>query len=282
FQPLGMSRASVEVQPQHLEDLAVGYERVDGQHRAQPYEVYLTTPASSIDATAADMGRLLEALTSDGANVHGRLFSPEMAREVLQPQYRPHPEFPGVTHGLHEANDASGEFERPIRSVDHGGVMAGFRSLLTIVPKHELGVFVTTNTSGLGGRNELAVAVMQAVLAELPETAAREPFPVPAREPSRDLHAYEGIYSYGVFCHSCTPTEFAQGAWTPGPPTEVRASRGGLLIGDREFFARGGDVFIRDDGRQMAFFGRSDQGEIQFFTYSTSDDAFERVDTLPQ
>ncbi|MEM7396905.1 MAG: serine hydrolase domain-containing protein, partial [Verrucomicrobiota bacterium] len=277
FVPLGMQNTFVEADEDHLPRLAMGYERIDGKNEAQPYEVYLTTPASSIDATAADMGRLLEALTGDGSNHHGRLFSAMMAEAVRGRQYYPHPEFPGVTHGLHESYDVGGKFERPIRSIDHGGVMAGFRSLLTILPDYKLGVFVTTNTSGVSRRNELAAAVMRAIVDQLPPSPMRHPFTVPSPDSTRDLSEYEGVYSYGVFCHSCTPTEFAEGAWTPGPPVEIRVTDGALSIGDRAFTARESDVFVRDDGLQKVFFGRDDADAIQFFTYSTSNDAFERV-----
>ncbi len=67
FQPLGMANSFVEVDADHADDLALGYGWVNGRFEAQPYEIYTTTPASSIDATPADMGRLLEALTGDGA-----------------------------------------------------------------------------------------------------------------------------------------------------------------------------------------------------------------------
>ncbi len=59
FEPAGMSRSSVEVRPRYMEDLAAGHGFVDGAFALMPYEIYLTLPASSIDATAADMGRLL-------------------------------------------------------------------------------------------------------------------------------------------------------------------------------------------------------------------------------
>ncbi len=103
FEPLGMSRSFVEADEKHLKDLALGYGFVGDRYVSQPYEVYVTTPASSVDATPADMGRLLEALTGDGANTNGRFLSPQTARTVLAPQFRPHPEFLGLSHGLRES-----------------------------------------------------------------------------------------------------------------------------------------------------------------------------------
>ena len=62
----------------------------------------------------------------------------------------------------------------------------------------------------------------------------------------------------------------------------IYANRGSLRIGDTEFFARSSDVFVRADGKQMAYFTRDLSNRIRSFSYSTSDDAFERVDEFPQ
>ncbi len=103
FAPLGMSSTSVEVESRNLDRLAKGHGYIDGQYRTMPYEVYLTPPASSIDATPGDMGHLLEAVTNNGRNEYGQLFTPETMRRVIAPQFRPHPEFVGMTHGLWES-----------------------------------------------------------------------------------------------------------------------------------------------------------------------------------
>lgn len=275
FLPLGMERTFVEVDDDHQSDLAMGYERHGDRNLPQPYEVYVTTPASSIDATPADMGRLLEALTSDGANSTGRFLSAETATKVLKPQFRPHPEFLGTTHGLHESEDASGEFSVAIRSVDHGGTMQGFSTLMTVLPEHKLGVFLAINRSG--GRNPLSGAVMRAVVKNLPITNKRKPFMLPARVKTRELGEYVGDYYYGVFCHDGSPEDFAAGAWRRGSPRSVEQNSGALSIGDEEFLPRGDDVFVRTDGQQMIVFGRDQAGHVSHFNYSTSPDTFERA-----
>lgn len=275
FLPLGMTRTFVEVDDDHQSDLAMGYERNGDQNLPQPYEVYVTTPASSIDATPADMGRLLEALTSDGANSTGRFLSAETATKVLKPQFRPHPEFLGTTHGLHESEDASGEFSVAIRSVDHGGTMQGFSTLMTVLPEHKLGVFLAINRSG--GRNPLSGAVMRAVVKNLPTATKRKPFPLPARVKTADLIEYVGDYYYGVYCHEGSPEDFAAGAWRRGSPRSVEQNSGALSIGGAEFLPRGDDVFVRVDGQQMVAFGRDQAGDVTHFNYSTSPDTFERA-----
>lgn len=276
FEPLGMASSFVETDASERERLAIGYEERDGRMEAQPYEVYLTTPASSIDATVADMGRLLEALTGGGANEHGRLFGAEMARAVLEPQFRPHEAFLGTSHGLHESRDISRRFEVPIRTVDHGGTMAGFKSLLAVLPRYRLGIYVVTNKSG-GGRNPFAAAVMHAIAQNVQDPPKRERHSVPEVDEETDLSAYAGDYYYGVYAHTASVEEVADGAWPRGRPRRVRADKGRLRIGDELYLPRGDDVFVREDGERLVFFAR-DEGRIASFNYSSSADSFERED----
>ena len=278
FAPLGMERAAVEVQDEHFADRAIGYGWSNNRYIEQPYEVYVTTPASSIDATVADMGRLLEALTSDGANQHGRLFSPAMAADVLAPQFRVHPEFMGMTHGLHESFDLGPQDAR-IRTVDHGGNMQGFSALLNILPEYKLGVFVVSNRSGEagGGRVNLPARVMEQVVRYLPPAKPTPPIEVPPRDTTVSLSEYVGEYAYGVFCHTCSQAEIAQGGWRRPRAVSVQESDGALAIGDFIFVPRGDDAFVREDGRRMVYFGRDDKRRVVFFAYNSSADTFERL-----
>jgi len=277
FEQLGMDRTFVEADTNHFGDLATGYGYVGGSYVAQPYEVYATTPASSIDSTPTDMGRLLEALTGGGENSHGRLFSSEMAKAVLSPQFRPHPEFRGVTHGLFESNSRSREFERAVRTVGHGGSMKGFFSAFSIVPEHNLGIFVVANRAPESGGGGVPIgSVLATVICNLPDVPVRKNFDVPKRVAERDLSEYSGDYFYGVFCHECTAEEVAQGAWQRGDPRTVTENEGMLTIGDDEYIPAGDDVFVRSDGQKRVFFGRDENKSVSFFVYSSSVDTFER------
>ena len=280
FAPLGMARTSVEVRPEDLDSLASGHGYIDGQYVRTPYEVYVTTPASSIDATVADMGRLLEALTSDGANAHGRFVSEAMARSFRSPQYRPHPEFAGMSHGLWESfQQGRGEDAIPVRTYGHGGDMWGFNSSMTLLPEYDLAFYVSANRNGEGGGPGVAIGrpVMEAILSVLDPGRRMVAVEVPERDPSRDLSAYAGAYSWGVYCHSCTEEELAAGAWPPPRPTTVGAANGALTIRDHEFLPAGGDVFVRSDGYDQVFFRRDAAGRIASFTYQEDPTAYERL-----
>ena len=277
FQTLGMRRSFVEADDDQLANLATGYGFVDEEFVPQPYEVFVTTPASSIDATPSDMGRLLEALTSDGANSYGRLLKSSTTESVLSPQYRVHPEFVGTTHGLFESYTSRGEeFNKHVRTVGHGGSMRGFIASLTIVPEYRLGIFFATNRAPESGGGPINVdPILESVIAKLPGLQSRSPYPVPEKQ-NADLSEFAGDYYYGVFCHACSAEQVADGSWQRGRPRTVTASKGALQIADEEYLPRGEDVFVRKDGGRMVFFKRNEFGEISHFVYSTSSDAFER------
>lgn len=280
FAPLGMEHSYVEAQGAAREDLAVGYGWVDGEYVAQPYEMWTTTPASSIDATPADMGRLLEALTADGANAHGRLLSPASNAAVLSPQYRAHPRFAGITHGLWESTSFRGAEGPALHSVGHGGSALGFWTSFEVFTESRVGVLTVTNRDAEagGGWIHLGGDVTQAVVDTLIRPEASTAWLPAAPDRELDLDGYAGDYVYGVFCHSCTDAELARGAWRRRDPIRVRSVGGGLQVGDERYLPTAeDDVFVHDSGAGEVFFGRDAGGAISFFVRSSDPNAFERV-----
>lgn len=279
FEPLGMTRSFVEVEPDYLDDLASGHGYIEGSFVRTPYEVYQTTPASSIDATVADMGRLLEAMTGDGSNAHGRFVSPQMAQAMRSAQYRAHPDFAGMTHGLWESfGQGRGSDAIPVYSVGHGGDMWGFNSSMTILPEFELAFYVVANRNGEGGGPGVRIGrpVMEAILATLAPERRMEAASVPEPDPNADLSEYAGAYYWGVYCHSCSADEVARGAWRQPRPVDIAAQNGVLQIGDDAFVPEGGDVFVRTDGYDRVYFNRDADGAISSFSYQEDPTAFER------
>lgn len=280
FEPLGMTRSFVETEPEYMDDLALGYGYNNGEYVAQPYEIYVTTPASSIDATPADMGLILEALTNNGKSSKGRLFSPGMTQEVLAPQFRPHPDFPGVTHGLMEQLVADKLGKHQIRSIGHGGSMLGYLTSFTVFPELNTGLFVVVNRDWEAGGGGITIhsKINQVVLDTLHTSSEQKPFNVPPLNNNIDLNEYAGNYYYGVFCHSCTAKELSRGGWPRGQANTVAVTDGGLEIRGKIYLPSAIDgIFVSTDGSRKVFFGRGKIGEISFFSYDSSPDTFERI-----
>ncbi|GAB5536255.1 MAG: hypothetical protein Rubg2KO_25040 [Rubricoccaceae bacterium] len=279
FDPIGMTRSFVEVDDAHRSDLAIGYGWIDGEYVAQPYEVYVTTPAASIDATPADMGRLLEALTGGGASTAGRLFSEAQAEAVLAPQFQPHSGFTGVTHGLWEFSEMDIPSEPQVRTVGHGGSMLGTSTSFSVLTEANVGYLVVTNRNHESGggpdqvRGRIAQAILDHFYPDLPAKTVAPSVPVG----DRDLSEYAHIFYDGVYCRTCTDEEFAQGAWRRRRPRPVTVVEEGLELEGTTFLPTAHpDVFVRSDGNHEMFFGRDATGRVSSFVFSISPYTFER------
>lgn len=281
FAPAGMDSTFIEAEGEFLEQVAIGYGWVGDAYVPQPYEVYVTTPASSVDATPADMGRLLAALTGDGSGPQGQLFSKQALTEVLGPQYRSHPRYAGITHGLWESPSVGPPDGPGIWSVGHGGSMRGFHTQFEIFPEPGIGVFVITNRNHEAGGGDVTVgsAVIRAALAELVGEIAPAPILPAAPDREVDAEAYAGGYVRGIYCRTCTPEEFARGAWPRGEPLQVAGTSGGLRLGEDIYLPTAeDDVFVRSDGQREVFFGRDAAGRVAFFVDSRGPFTMERIE----
>jgi len=281
FDPIGMSRSFVEVATNYRDSLALGHGYNNEEYQGMPYEVYVTTPASSIDATPADMGRLMEVLTNQGTNENGRLFSPEMTHKILKPQYRPNKDFVGMTHGMQESvRIGSGPDAYTIRTVGHGGDMLGMTSAMTLIPSLNMGVFVTANRNGEAGGDPVRLNfIMNTLLKHLGYEKGETQYEIPKKSLEVDLEDYTGNYYFGVFCHSCNEEEFERGAWRrTSQPIAVSVLNDTLMLGEDKYIAKGDDIFIREDGNEMVYFGRNKNNKITFLNFSDGNSPLERIE----
>ncbi len=278
FAPMGMTNSGVDRILDNDPHMASGHGFNNGSYQVVPYELYSTTPASSIDATASDMARLLEALTGDGSNSHGRLFTRTTLERVLGPEYRPHPEFVGTTHGLHEGFYYGRDEEAyAIRSIAHGGDMYGYSTQFRLLPAYGFGIFIAINRNpeAGGGRITIERMIINAILDHLEVPKRENPHPVP-ESPSADLSDYAGEYFYPVFCHTCEETDFEEGAWGPGWSRGISVKDGALIMDEQRYLARGDDVFVREDGYDMLFFTRDESGQVILMQGEDDNNTFER------
>ena len=186
WQPLGMTRTYITPGGS-----PVGYEFANGQVTRAPYEWYHTTPAGSINSTAADMARFMIAHLEGGAPI----LSQQATREMQRRQATMHPMLPGWTLGFQQ-NDLNGE-----RIIEHGGDIAGFSSLMVLLPDRRTGFFVANHREG----SNLRFTVEQAVLDRFfPDRRPAEKLPAPAGSAAL-ADRFVGTYRWNIYCRTCPP-----------------------------------------------------------------------------
>lgn len=254
FEPLGMRRTFVETPETLRTDLAVGYGLEDGRHVPQEYEYYVTLPASSIDATAADMGRLLVALLGDGSTDTGRLLSPEFSRRVQrEPGLRYAPEMGAFAFGFWV------EHRNGQRALHHGGVMRGYSSQLYLVPSDRLGFFFAYNRDPeTGPPPRLREAVTTALLDRLFPDSGPKPRP-PERPLPIDTRRFAGAYANTVGCFTCEEGE----GWGLNS-FRLTAPEPGVLQGAFRWLAIDSLLFRRADGSGRIAFLTDETGAVRY------------------
>lgn len=141
LQPLQMCRSTFE-QPLPAElasDLALGYEYEDGDYEPSPFLYLNIVPAGAMSATAADMAHFMLAHLQNGRYEQERILSEQSTQAMQQQQFADHPKLPGIGFAFHE------RFKNQQRVLAHSAVFHGYTGLLSLIPKQNLGLFITYN-----------------------------------------------------------------------------------------------------------------------------------------
>ena len=197
WKPLGMTRSSIDVPATLREDVAMGYEFRGDSLVPQPWEWYHTTPASSVNASAADMARFLLAHLDGGSAEGGRILSARTRQEMHRQQVTMHPSIPGYALGFYE------DFAGDLRILEHGGNMAGFSALMVLIPSERAGFFVVNHLEGSRLRDNLKWSLLERFF-----PAARPRRQVPTTLPPSDRvrpERFAGRYIPLTSCFSCRP-----------------------------------------------------------------------------
>jgi CubicO group peptidase (beta-lactamase class C family) len=190
-----------------------------------------------VNATASDMARFMAAHLSGGALDGIRVLSDSSTAAMQRRQLTMHPRMPGWGLGWQE------DELRGWRLVQHGGDVAGFSALLTLVPSRNLGIFVVSHREG----SDLRFVVRDALLRELLPARDGEPAAVTS---ARATHAgdYVGRYRASVACHTCP------GGGPPVPTLDVAAkSDGSLTTSGQRWVEIDTDLFQGENGRRIGF-----------------------------
>lgn len=250
WDPLGMTRSGIDVPITLRRDVAIGYEMSRDSLVPQPWEWYHTTPASSINATVADMGSFLIAhLRPAGAAAAARILSDSALTEMHRQQVTMHPSIPGYALGFNE------DYVGDLRVLEHGGNMAGFSALMVLVPSENAGFFVVNQFEGSRLRDDLKWYLLERFF---PRAKQRRPVPstlppVERVQPERFAGNYIPLWS----CFSCQPVR-------GGPVMTVTAQADGTLR-----FAGGRWIsvdslrFVRESGSGYIVFRKDSTGTVR-------------------
>jgi len=246
WQPLGMNRTNITVPAALMDDLAMGYEYVNGTNQPQAYEWYHTTPASSINSTALDMARFMIAHLQNGRLGNARIMSERAARDMHRQHATGHPRLPGFAYGFYE-DDYQG-----LRMIEHGGNMAGFSSQMVLLPERNAGFFMVNHHESSNLRETVKWALLERYYP--PQQAPRIPLPRPdfnARAP-----LFVGAYRPNIYCRTCGPRPSGQPLQVTSNPDGTLSMNGKRWIEVEPLF------FVREDGGGKIAFRRDASGKI--------------------
>lgn len=150
LQPLEMEDSSFTF----TADTATGY---SGRFWTRPVTplVLSAAPSGALYASAADIGRFMLAHLQSGMVDSVRLLEPETLQQMHSQQFTHHPALHGTAYGFAE------RIRDDRRVIWHNGALAGYRSMLYLLPDADFGIFVANNND-----YELSREVADAVLDE--------------------------------------------------------------------------------------------------------------------
>jgi CubicO group peptidase (beta-lactamase class C family) len=245
FEPAGMTSARVMQRQGDERGVATPYLLEGGRAEPMPFEWYVTMPASSVVATAEDMGRLLLVHLAGGRAGDKRLLSERLTRAMHEQQATVRPGVPGWSLGL-QMDRVNG------RDVaEHGGDIGGFSALFVLVPAEDAGFFIVNHGEGSDLRFKVKDALLDALY------PAREPPVIPAARPedAGRLAEYAGEYLSSIACRSC-PRE-------PESVFTIEAQADGTLsLWGQRWIPAARDLFVRDDGKRKLGFARDADGRV--------------------
>jgi CubicO group peptidase (beta-lactamase class C family) len=248
WKPLRMTSTSVNVPASQARRVAVGYEVRGDTLQPQDWEWYHTTPASSVNSTARDMSAFIIANLQLGRLGDTRVLSERAARHMQRQHATSHPRLPGWALGFYE--DYVGE----LRTLEHAGTMAGFSSMMVLIPETNDGFFVVHHHEGGKLRDELREAVLNRYY---PAARKRLPVPAPPRDFKSRIGDFVGRYAPSFSCHSCRPRSVPYIL-----PITAAPDSSAIVLSGKRWIEVAPLLFVREDGTGYIAFRRGPGGAI--------------------
>lgn len=248
FRPAGMTGARIMIRSGDERGIATPYAVEDGRAAKVAYEWYATPPSSSMVATANDMARLLIAHFGAGKVNGNQLLSPPLVAAMHRQAATNHPALPGWGLGF-QLDRVNG-----VAVAEHGGDIAGFSSLLVLMPEKNSGFFIVNHGEGGNLRFEVKQALLDALYPD--RTAANVPAPDAMNAVA--LREYAGRYVSTLSCRTCREQ---------GDVFEVVTNpNGSLSLWGQTWLPLRRDLFVRNDGKRLLGFTRDQGGRVDSVT----------------
>ena len=188
YRRLGMEKSTFrQPLPGHLaEFMSIGYSFKDGKFHAEDFELLNgIAPAGTMSSTAADMARFMIAHLQNGQYGESRILEEETARLMHSLLFTHDDRIPGNAYGFWETK------RNNLRIIGHKGDTYLFHSLLALIPEHNVGLFVSYNSSTSGGpaRDVLLQAFLDRYYPRSPGTDWK-----PLADYERRARRYKGSY----------------------------------------------------------------------------------------
>jgi CubicO group peptidase (beta-lactamase class C family) len=144
FQPLEMHQSTFR-QPLPatlLNQMSQGYTFSGGTYHAGSFENIETVPAGALSSTATDMANFMIAQLQLGRFGNARILQEATDQEMQQQHFTNDPRLPGMAYGFYEQQI------NQQRLLGHSGDTNMFYSLLMLLPKTHVGLFIAFNSPG--------------------------------------------------------------------------------------------------------------------------------------
>lgn len=269
FAPLGLDRT--EVNTGTGPDRATAYALQNGEQAAYERGAESDYPAGGIIATAADMGGYMAYHLGDGQPI----LSADALAELHGPQFHPDPRLPGSALAFYETYHGS------TRMVGHGGDGPGSHSLMTLVPEHDLGIFIAFNGDGDNGAagfaaEEATRAILDQMLGEPTEANG----PAGAAAPDTATEAAAGTYRYSRMNES----DYSFLLLASGSDITVAVADDGTVtttglsfdpdVTEQHWEPQGDGLYREAEGTRLIAFGANDSGSTMLHV---GDGTYERL-----
>ncbi len=185
--PLEMENSSFDITPKMKKNLAHAYSYKNGKFEKIQWVNLIVKPAGSFISTADDMASFMIAHLQKGEFKDNRILDRTTAVTMHSRQFSHHPKLAGWCYGFYE------RFHGDYRLIEHAGDIAGFASLLALIPDEDFGLFISSNGGEGFSMFKFRERVLTRVLNRFYPTIPAVPVKpdVPKNE---DMDRYGGVY----------------------------------------------------------------------------------------